>query len=144
MATDSIVGWSAKQAPLGTALRSILGQSRLTYFVRDEVVLVTPLEEANRWLFTAVYPADPQTLRRLTGTPGPVDEGQAIGRMRASIAPGTWEPAGGHGRMQSLSLGGVNLLVVTQTYAVQEQIAELTGWLGNCENAIAWQQPPVR
>jgi hypothetical protein len=116
--TDSKIRVSLHNITLRSALRLMLDQLSLTYLIRDEVLLITTKEDAEKRLVTCVYnvqglvdDADPKSIKAL------------IEAMYACVAADTWaENEGGMAEARPLSPG---LLVVSQTWSVHEEVGSL-------------------
>jgi hypothetical protein len=115
--------FKAHDTRLSVLLAELLGKVKLTYVVCNEGIQITTPAAAKKWLYTAVYPLD-KTLQRVPGVTQPE---QAAEKITSSIVPKTWPAAGGPGTIAGLSLGNWRALVVTQTYDVHQQIADLLG-----------------
>lgn len=114
---------------LAVALEQMLGGLRLTHVVRDDVVLVTTPKEADRWLYSAVYLLSEQDARRVAHLDvfDPIENNRLIEAITASIGPKTWQKAGSRGTILCVPLGQIRALVITQTYAVHNLIADQIG-----------------
>jgi hypothetical protein len=96
----------------------ILKQLQLTYIIRDEVLLITTLDEAAAHLLTCVYDVrdliDPRSSKS-------VDD--LIDTIVSCVSTQTWsENGGGEAEIKSLKSG---LFVISQTQAVHEEIGGL-------------------
>jgi hypothetical protein len=103
---------------LRSALNLMLEQFQLTWIVRDEVLMITTSEEAEKHLDTCVYnvhglvvDGDPQSMKAL------------IDAIQDCVASETWAAnGGGQAKIGPLRPG---LLVVSQTPAIHEQVRGL-------------------
>ena len=122
--------------PLRSALRLMLGCVDLTAVVGDDVLLITTSEKAKTILVTKIYPvgdlltagedkAQDHDFRALT---------QAI---RSTIAPHSWQTAGGLGDV--VCVPQAQALVVMQTDEGQQNVAELLGGLRKARDVPAPQ-----
>ncbi len=104
----------------------MLRQMELTYVVRDELLIITTPEVAERELSTRVY-----RVKDFVEVPeGMVGPGAAAGNLdalvqliHATIAPDAWNDVGGVGAITGIGPWG--LLVVSQSDEVQRQVAGL-------------------
>jgi hypothetical protein len=104
---------------LGAALRVLLNPMRSTYIVRDEVLMITSKEEADRHLVTCVY--DVRDLLQPAG--GNADFDSLIDTIVSCIATESWaENGGGQSDIRPLPPG---FLVISQTARVHEEIQDL-------------------
>jgi type II secretory pathway component GspD/PulD (secretin) len=118
------------QVPLKAVLQGILQQVKLTFTIRDEVVLITTQEHAHGKLMNITYSVGdlviPVTVPGACGKkakpPGTTEE-QLIKLITSSVAPRTWSEMGGKGTVDYFPL--TMALVVNQTPDVQEQISDL-------------------
>jgi hypothetical protein len=107
------VSGSFKKVPLQSALRIMLGSVNLTYVVKDNVLVITTLEDAESMLEPHVY-----NLESIVTSP--VDLKELAEVIPQTIRPETWLAAGrGEGTIATL---GKNLLVINQTVSVHEEI----------------------
>jgi hypothetical protein len=116
--TDSPVTMTLHNISLHSALRLILHRLQLTWMVRDEVLMVTTKESAEKDLDTCVYnvqglveDSDPKSVKALMDV------------ICGCVQTDTWAVNGG-GQAEILPLPS-GLLVVSQTQAAQEQVSML-------------------
>jgi hypothetical protein len=104
---------------LRSALRLLLKTKQLTYVLRNEVMIITTPEEAEHELVTCVY-----DVRDVVDSMGDEREITHLANVIVScIAPETWATKkGGGAQARTLRQG---LLVISQTQAVHEEVAEL-------------------
>jgi hypothetical protein len=122
-ATDTPISETVKGVPLEAALQRILRKVNLGYVVQDDVLLITSASDAQVRLLPAVYALDEEMLRRLgADARTPPHAEAAVEKIVGSIAPQTWQRAGGRGTVAAVSWGKRHALVVNQTFGVQEQI----------------------
>lgn len=115
LAPDDPVTIHLRDISLKSALRLMLRPIGLTYVLRDEVLLITSLEEADVFLVNCVY-----DVHELVGA-GNSDP--LIDVIVNCVAADTWaENGGGEAEIRSLGHG---LLVISQTEAVHDEIREL-------------------
>jgi hypothetical protein len=113
--TDAPVTRSLHNVSLRSALRLALAPLQLTWVIRDEVLMITTQEAADRHLVTCVYnvqglvdDADPKSMEGL------------INAINSCVAPDSWSGnAGKHADIRPLKPG---LLVVSQTPAIHEEV----------------------
>ena len=106
--TKSLAGIS-----LRSALHLILGDSQLTYLIKDDVMLITTKDKASENTTIVSYPV------AWSG-----DGHQSlIDLIQQTIAPQSWNTVGGNGSIQSYLL--INEIVISQTEEVHEEIVDL-------------------
>ena len=98
--TDTPVTRNLKGISLRSALRLILKDLGLTYIIRDEVLLITSSEEAEKELVTRVYPVGDLVIPITGGMP--IDPFMMGGGMGGGMMGGM----GGHGRRDDGRHGG--------------------------------------
>lgn len=112
---DELVTVDLRNISLQSALRLMLETVHMTYLIRDEVLMITTLEEADVHLLTCVY-----DVRDLVGA-GSSDA--LIDVILSCVATDTWrENGGGEAEIRSLPRG---LLVISQTQAIHDEIRQL-------------------
>ena len=98
----------------GSAIDFMLSQLGLTWTVRDGAMVITTAQRAQEELATKVYPIADLSLR---------GSDSLIQIITSTIAPQTWDEAGGSG---SITLGPrSDRLVIRQTYRVHRQVRRL-------------------
>ncbi len=115
--TDRPVTKSLKNVTFRSALRYWLRDLDLTYVIRDEVLLITTPDEANKMLIRKVY--DVHDL---------VPEGgyeKFVSDIERHVGPTTWDAVGGAGSISYFGSSGISALVVTQTDRVHEDLDAL-------------------
>ena len=123
---DSPVTKNAKGITLKAALRLMLPELGLTCVIQDGVLLITTTEAAESMLATRIYPlTDIVATHRDEKGKDVADVDALIDVIHSTVAPTTWDEAGGPGSVTHLTIGGAPVLVVSQTQAVHEQIAAL-------------------
>jgi hypothetical protein len=116
--TDSPVSVSLHNISLRSALKLMLRTVQLTWVIRDEVLMITTKEDAEKDLDTCVY-----NVQRLVDESDPKSVKALIDAITACVACDTWAVnGGGQAEVQALPSG---LLVVSQTPAVQEEVNAL-------------------
>ncbi len=99
----------------GSAIDYMLSQLGLTWTVRDGAMVITTAQKAQEELTTKVYPVEDLSVRG--------DSNSLLQILTSTIAPQTWDKAGGPG---SISLSPrSDRLVIRQTYQVHRQIRQL-------------------
>ena len=103
---------------LRSALRLMLKKKNLTSIIRDEVLLITSPEEAEKNLVTCVY-----NVQGLMDETDSESTDSLVDTITSCIATESWsENGGGQATLRPLAPG---LLVITQTRAVQEDVRGL-------------------
>lgn len=97
---------------LRSALRLMLRDLDLAYLVQHEVVLITTLERAQENPVVKVYPLAPE-----------IDMPALIDLVQSTIAPTSWDAAGGSGAIRPFDGELGTGLVVSQTDEVHEAVA---------------------
>ena len=134
--TDTPITKNLSGVSLKSALRLMLRELGLTYFVKDDVLLITTPEQAESTLETRVYPVGdlvipPEAnMAAPNGSqPGPVPAGaqadfdSLIDLITSTAKPTSWDEVGGPGSIKALS---TNLTItVSQTQEVHEEIETL-------------------
>jgi hypothetical protein len=133
------------QVSLKTALKRILQQVKLTYVVKDEVVLITTQPHAckPRAITYAVADLTVPT-KRLPGKHNTrtdiwMTEGALIKVITSTIEPNTWSKRGGLGTIDYFPLG--KALVVHQTPDIHEKIGDFLAFLRRPEKEVVPQPP---
>jgi hypothetical protein len=124
---DQPITIQVDQVPLRQALRLALDPLELKCEVLGKVVLFTTAEKAKTQHITVVYPVFDLTVyprkienQRTTGEGADFDT--LITLLQETIAPDSWEEAGGPGRISPFPASGA--LVLSQTREVQEQVEQ--------------------
>jgi hypothetical protein len=115
--TDVPVTINLHNISLRSALKLMLTQLSLTYLIRDEVLLITTKEDAEKQMVTCVY-----NVQGLVDDADPKSMDALIESIYACTASKTWAENDGTGEARPLSPG---LLVVMQTRAVHEEVGGL-------------------
>lgn len=103
---------------LRAALRLMLKELGLTYVIKDEVLMITTPDEAEKQLRTCVY--DVRDLRELTKVGGLK---KLVDTIAACVATETWAVnGGGEAEIRPLEPG---LLVISQTQLVHDEVRDL-------------------
>jgi len=116
--SDSPVTRTFRNISLRSALKLMLEPLKLTWIIRDEVLMVTTTEVAERRLVTCVY-----NVQGLVDDGDPKSMDALIDAIVTCVAPGTWSENGGkQADIRPLIPG---LLVVSQTSAIHEEVKGL-------------------
>jgi hypothetical protein len=100
---------------LRSALKLALEPLELTWTIRNEVLMVTTNEAADRHLVTCVY-----NVQGLVDETDPQSMDALINAIRSCVAPDSWTgSAGKHADIRPLKPG---LLVISQTPAIHEEV----------------------
>ncbi len=122
---DLSFSFTAEGVRLRSALAHILRDFDLTWMVRDDLLMITTVEEAESYLVTRIY--DVRDLveywRDETGVTADTDS--LIEIVTTTIAPTTWDEVGGPGSVGDYQAGTKVALVVSQTLAVHAEIVRL-------------------
>ncbi len=120
----SPVTFKQKGIVVRDALKEVLLPLKLTYVIRNEVVLITTLDEASKTMEVRVYP-----IGDLIHHPDPLaddvkDEAvDLIEVIERSCRPGSWDTVGGPGSIKCFSQP--EALILSQSAEVHEEIAKL-------------------
>lgn len=116
--TDSPVTRSLQHISLRSALKLTLEPLQLTWIIRDEVMMITTNEAADRHLVTCVY-----NVQGLVDDSDPKSMEALAGAIKACVAPDTWsENAGKQADIRPLKPG---LLVISQTPDIHKEVSGL-------------------
>ena len=123
--SDTLITANEKEMKLRSALRLLL-PSELTYIIRDEVVVITTLADADsdRNRVTRIYPLADLLAGAAAGANAASAE-QIVKVITAGIAPERWRGAGGKGYIAPYLDGRGKCLIVSQSWTVHEQVADL-------------------
>jgi len=125
----------AKDIPLRSALRRILHEFCLTWNIRDEVLMITTEEQAEKNVSVVLYPV--HDLARVTSEPKgeamSFDFDTLIDVIASCIEPTSWEDVGGQGSIMELSRPP--LLAISQTEHIHEQVQALIQRLRQAKRA---------
>jgi uncharacterized protein YfaS (alpha-2-macroglobulin family)/TolA-binding protein len=125
LSTDTPITKSLSGLSLKSCLRLILRELNLTYVVRDEVLLITTPEEAEREQVTRLYPVSDLVLARDEAGQTWADFDSLIQTVTSTVEPESWDEVGGPGSVSGMSYPGADVLVIRQTDQVHEEIASL-------------------
>ena len=134
LGTDEPVTTKVKGISLRAALRLMLRELELTYMIQDEVLLITTPEESHEPLSTRMYPVSD-----LVGGPNVLQPPRAgleglAKTISQTIVPDSWDAVGGPASISTPILGGVPVLIISQTSDVHGQIV---AWLTEIRRMVA-------
>jgi hypothetical protein len=119
---DTTFSVDATNTKLKGAIESLFDGRNLRAIVRLDVLMITSDDAADNQLETRTYDvSDLPAFRRADGATMP-DYEQLTLAITKSIEKETWDDVGGPGSVQAFDAGGVQALVVSHTWAVQEKI----------------------
>jgi hypothetical protein len=128
---------SLHNLPLRSALSLILRAQRLTWTIQDDVLLITTPEEADNWICTKVYDVSDLVVCRGEHDELWDDYDTLVEIVESTTKPTSWDCVGGAGAATGASMGKAKVLIVSQTYAVQGEIADLLAQI----RAVAKKNP---
>jgi hypothetical protein len=128
-------------------LRRILGDRDLTWHIHDEALVITTRERAGENLETRLYPLPWGSVTQVA-----IDFQSLIDVVHKTVAPQTWDVAGGPGAIQPFGDGTGAVLAVAQTADVHDEIEGLLRGLhelglaefGGSHDTPAAKAPTVR
>ena len=133
---DQPITCQTKRLPLRNTLRILLGQLELTFVVRDEVLLVTTIEEEEALLQTVIYPVGdlvapmegrPADRERYLDDAAPafaaLDFDSLIDTVTTTVGPDSGDAVGGPSSIEVLPQP--TALLISQTEKMHEQIIDL-------------------
>jgi hypothetical protein len=124
--TFKMSGISAK-----TALKNLLRDLGLTICIDEEILIITSPDVADANLSTVLYNvSDLPAFRRANGQTVPNYE-KLIEVITKTIKPTSWDDVGGCGSILEYDAGGVQVLVISQTWEIHEEILDLLNRLRN-------------
>ena len=116
---------SLHNLPLRSALNLMFKEHSLTWTIQDDVLLITTLEEEDLCLSTKVYDVSDLVVCRGEHNELWDDYDTLIEAIQATFVRTSWDDVGGPGSITGASLGKAKVLIVSQTYHVHCQIADL-------------------
>lgn len=131
---DAPVSLSAPEISLRSALNRLLEPLELDWVIRDEMVVVSTQEKCGQMLQARVYEVADVSYRVQPNGDLEIDAESLVRTIRGNVSPTTWDDVGGPGSISVVPRGKVDVLVVTQTRAVHEQIAALLDTLRQTRN----------
>ena len=122
---DAPVTKSIKGVSLRSALNLVLRELKMTFMIEHEVLLITTPETAEGHLTTRVYDVADLVVC-LDDKLGRIDDYDSlIDAITSTIIPTSWDTVGGPGSIARGSLGTAKVLIISQTYEVHREIADL-------------------
>jgi hypothetical protein len=109
---DTPITKNLKGISLRSALRLMLADLQLTYVIKNEVLLITTIEQAEEMMATRVY--DTRLLKNVSAE-------KLVQLLTTMVSPSEWQEKGGEGRVASITGG----LVVYQNELVHGEIVDL-------------------
>jgi len=119
-ADDAMANLSVSDITLRSALRLMLKNFDLTYIFRDECVVITTSEEAERQLITRVYPVG-DLLKKDNQESVAQSVKMLIDVVISNVSSDSWEEVGGTGSVSYFH----GQLVVSQTQEAHERFEEM-------------------
>ncbi|QDU92768.1 hypothetical protein [Lignipirellula cremea] len=131
IAADTPVTFAANNRTLRSSLRLMLRELELTWVVANETLVITTPDEAEGHVLTRVYPVgdlatrsdESSTLLSWEAGGGKFDDLRDL--ITSTIAPEMWADVGGRGSISDGAFQGRDVLIVSQTEEVHDQIAHL-------------------
>ncbi len=125
IAKDTAVTMNLKGISLQSALNLMLRELELTWTIENEVLLITTPEEAeNRLTAKVLDVADLVVCRDSKGKLWD-DYDSLIDLIKSTVAPTKWDNVGGPGSIAPANLGTAKALVISQTYLIHCEIADI-------------------
>ncbi|MCC7083376.1 MAG: hypothetical protein IT427_00035 [Pirellulales bacterium] len=122
-----LITTNLKGISLRSALRLLLSAQGLTYYINDEVLKITTIEQAESVFGTRLY--DVRDLitddRQLSGPP----DFDSIIKVITTSVQGNWKAEGGGAAICEFCSGGIRAIAVNQTYEGHTQIESLLAGL---------------
>jgi hypothetical protein len=128
---DSPVTINLKNVTVRSALELAIRPLGLNWTIYCEALVISTPAAIQSMQFNRVY--DITDLVMVAGEQGKTWEepDTFIDLITSTASPESWENTGGHGTIQLVSTGAARLLVVSQDYRVQRQVADLLSELRN-------------
>jgi hypothetical protein len=122
---DSPVSINLKNVSVRSALELAIRPLGLNWTIYCETLVISTPAAIQSMQFTRVF--DITDLVTVTGEQGKTSEEpeKFIDLITSTASPESWDNTGGHGTIQFVSTGAARLLVVSQDYRVQRQVAGL-------------------
>lgn len=134
--SDTPVTRRLKGVSVRSALRMILWDLELAYVIRDDALVITTAEEAEAHPVARVYEVSDLVdapPAREPPSDRPAGNGEALERLVdavvTTVAPDSWDEAGGPGTICGLHYGDKYVLVVSQTEEVHDAVEGLLAML---------------
>ena len=125
IAKDSAVTMNLKGVSLRSALNLMLGELKLTWTIENEVLLITTPEEAENRLTPKVLDVGDLVVCRDSKGKLWDEYDSLIDVIKSTVCPTAWDDVGGPGSIAPANLGTAKALVISQTYPIHCQIADL-------------------
>ncbi len=125
LATDTPVNLQHRNIKLKDVLRLMLEEHELTYVIRNEVCMITTIEESEANMDVRIYPVYDLAIDDMR-RPWPFrsrELHELKNTMTATVAPDSWDDVGGPGSVSVFS--HPTALVVQQTHEVHEQVENM-------------------
>jgi hypothetical protein len=135
---------NVKDVSLRSALNLILRPLNLTWTIENEVLLITTPEEAESHLITKVYDVADLVVCRDKDDELWDDYGTLIEDIISCIRPTTWDAVGGPGSVNCGTLGTAKVLIISQTYGIHRDIAQLLSDIREVAKKNPSEEPPRR
>ncbi|HEX5106502.1 MAG TPA: hypothetical protein VFV87_21935 [Pirellulaceae bacterium] len=117
-----------KDVTVASVLGAIVEQLELTYIIRNEMVVITTPEEAEKHLPTVAYP-----VHDLVTFPEVVDFDSLTDLITTTVAPDSWDEVGGPGALTGSGIAR-GWMIVSQTDKVHREVEAL---LANIRRALS-------
>ncbi len=141
--SDTPITRNLKDTTLKSALRLMLRELDLTYVIHNEVLMITTPEEAECQLITRAYSVGDLIRYRDEKERQWVDFDTLIELTTSTVAPATWVDAGGSGSIDGTSMNESDLLVISQTREVLEEVEDLLANFRRMAPRKEGDPPPV-
>jgi hypothetical protein len=137
---ESPVSLELKDVSVRSALELAIRPLGLSWTIYCEAIVISTPGAIQGMQFTKVY--DVTDLAAVDGEQGKTGEDleSLVELFTSTVAPESWDAAGGRGTMQLVSAGAARLLVVSQDYRVQRQVERLLSEL----HAAVKQHAPAK
>lgn len=122
---DTPVTVQLRDVSLRSALKLMLSDLDLTYLVEDEVLLITTPEEAETRLATVAYPVSDLVRFRDKSGEEWSDFDSLIETITSTVTMESWEDVGGPGSIAPMQYGNSDVIIVTQSQEVHEEVAAM-------------------
>ena len=122
----TLLDCNLKQVRFDWALRWLLKQRDLDYYVDGEVLVITTADKAKTANCTVVYPIGDLTETGRSGSAVDAnvpDYDEVMNTITSTVAPNSWDSAGGNGSIAMLP--AAKALVCSQTDEIQQQVAQM-------------------
>ena len=141
---DEPITLTLSDVSLQSGLNLLLRPLDLTWMIRDEVLLVTTLDEAENNLLTRVYDVSDLVMYQDKSGEAWADHETLIGVITSTVEPDQWDVVGGVGSIEATPVRGAEALVVRQTREVHKEIQRLLDQLRAIAQEAGGDELPVR